>query len=141
MTCESPFQPKLKSEVTGQKSTELSISVAKKLVANMSYSQSRNRVNNRPVKEIELTVEDLQTKFKEQSGLCYWSDLPLNQEFNHIKHHPFAISVERLDNSKGYTYQNTVLTRRLFNLGRMAFDGSEFRHVIKTLKSELSNGC
>jgi hypothetical protein len=111
---------------------------AKKLLANVNYSQGRNRVNKRPVKEILLTEETLIQKYEEQDGKCYWSGLELDENFNYIKHHPFAISVERLDNSKGYTYENTVLTRRLFNLGRMAFPESEFKNVIETLSKEFS---
>ena len=113
---------------------------AKKLLANVHYSQGRNRVNNRSVKEIELNEEDLIKKFESQNGKCYWSGLKLNGEFNNIKHHPFAISVERLDNKKGYTYENTVLTRRIFNLGRMAFPENDFRDVVKILKEEFNNG-
>ena len=106
---------------------------AKKLMANISYSQSRNRVNNRPVKEILLTEDLLIKKYEEQDGKCYWSDLDLDEGFNYIKHHPFAISVERLDNSKGYTYENTVLSRRLFNLGRMAYPENDFKSLISSL--------
>ena len=112
---------------------------AKKLMANVSYSQSRNRVNNRPVKEIFLDENLLIQKFDEQNGKCYWSGLPLKEEYNYIKHHPLAISVERLDNQLGYTYENTVLTRRLYNLGRMAFPENEFRKVLKDLKEEIIN--
>jgi len=111
---------------------------AKKLLANVNYSQGRNRVSNRPIKEITLTEDSLLEKFSKQDGKCYWSGLELNEDFNYIKHHPFAISVERLDNSKGYTYENTVLTRRLFNLGRMAFPESDFKNVVKKLQQEFA---
>jgi hypothetical protein len=119
----------------------MNLKTAKKLMDNVSYSQSRNRVNNRPVKEILLTQELLVKKFKEQNGKCYWSGLPLKEEYNYIKHHPLAISVERLDNSEGYTYENTVLTRRLYNLGRMAFPESEFRRVLEEMNTEIMMGC
>jgi len=111
---------------------------AKKLLSNVRYSQQRNKVNKRPVKEILLTEDMLIQKYEEQCGKCYWSGLKLDENFNYIKHHPFAISVERLDNSKGYTYENTVLTRRLFNLGRMAFPEIEFKKVISALFKEFS---
>lgn len=110
---------------------------AKRLLANVHYSQGRNRVSNRPVKDITLTVSLLKKKFKEQNGKCYWSNLPLNEDYNYIKHHPFAISVERLDNNKGYEYDNVVLTRRLFNLGRMAYPENEFREAINLLTQEM----
>ena len=119
----------------------MNLKTAKKLMANVSYSQSRNRVNNRPVKEILLDEGLLIKKFDEQDGKCYWSGLPLKEEYNYIKHHPLAISVERLDNQLGYTYENTVLTRRLYNLGRMAFPEDEFRKVLKEMNSEIMVEC
>jgi hypothetical protein len=115
----------------------MNLKTAKKLMSNVSYSQSRNRVNNRPVKEILLDEGLLVKKFDEQDGKCYWSGLPLKEEYNYIKHHPLAISVERLDNRLGYTYENTVLTRRLYNLGRMAFPEDEFRKVLKEMNTEI----
>lgn len=115
----------------------MDVKTAKKILGCVNYSQSRNRVNRRPVKDVQITEGDLVRKFFEQKGRCYWSELKLDPNFNRIKHHPFAISVERLDNSKGYTYENTVLTRRIFNLGRMAFPEAEFRRVIEQLKDEM----
>jgi hypothetical protein len=116
----------------------MNLKTAKKILANINYSQGRNRVSNRPVKEISLTPDVLVSKFNEQDGKCFWSKLPLSEEFNYIKHHPFAISADRLDNNKGYTYENTVLTRRLFNLGRMAFPEKDFKEVITMLKQEFA---
>ena len=99
---------------------------------------SRNSVSNRPVKQNLLTVELLQKKFEDQNGRCYWSNLPMDESNNFIKHHPLAISCERLDNKKDYTDENVVLTLRLFNLGRMAFPAEDFFKVISKLKNDLS---
>lgn len=115
----------------------MNIKTAKKLLGGIAYSQGRNRVSGRPVKEITITPEDLIKKYNEQEGKCYWSNLPLNEEYNFIKHHPFAISPERLDNSKPYSYENIVLTRRIFNLGRMAFPAESFQNVMNQLREEL----
>ncbi len=117
----------------------MDIKIAKKMIGGIEYSQGRNRVNNRPVKEILITAEDLVKKYNDQNGKCYWSGLVLDVKFNAIKHHPFAISPERLDNSKAYTYDNVVLTRRIFNLGRMAFPENDFRVVVEDLKSEIKS--
>ena len=77
--------------------------------------------------------------FNKQSGKCYWSNLPLNASYNKIKHHPFAISPERLDNSLPYDINNVVLCRRMFNLGRMAFPEKDFVNVMTQLKEEYTN--
>lgn len=115
----------------------MNLKTAKKMIGGIAYSQGRNKVSNRPVKEISVSPEDLIRKFNDQNGKCFWSNLPLNEEFNYIKHHPFAISPERLDNSKPYCYDNIVLTRRMFNLGRMAFPEDDFKIVMAKLKQEL----
>lgn len=116
----------------------LSIKVAKKMVGAMKYRLQRDIYYKRKIKPITVNEQDLIRKFEEQDGLCYWSGLPLNEDYNDISRHPFAISVERLDNNLGYSYDNIVLTRRIFNLGRSDFSSSEFLDVIKTLKEELS---
>ena len=112
--------------------------VWKKLMANIKYSMGRNKVSGRPVKEIAISGEDLKDIFDEQEGKCYWSNLPLNEDYNFIKHHPFAMSVDRLDNKLGYTKENIVLTRRIFNLGRMSFGHDEFKEVVDLLMEEVT---
>ena len=111
--------------------------VWKKLMKNIRYSMGRNKVSGRPVKEITITPEYLHQLYEKQEGKCYWSGLSLKEEHSWIKHHPFAMSVDRLDNTKGYTPENVVLTRRLFNLGRMSFGHDEFKEVVTKLITEL----
>ena len=82
--------------------------------------QIRNFViegDNNAIFSLEITNEDIIHLYAKQKGRCHYSGLPLKEEFNHIPRHPFAISVERLDNKKGYVLDNIKLTRRLFNLG------------------------
>jgi len=122
----------------------LSLKDAKKIYQNVKFSTSRNewlRGNgeNRVVTEITLTAEDLIRKYEEQNGLCYWSDLLLEPRYNYIKRHPLAISVERLDNSKGYTYENIKLVIRMFNLGRCSYQG-DFHEVVNSLKMRIIYG-
>lgn len=115
----------------------MNIKTAKKLLSGIRYSQGRNKISNRPVKDIEITVYDLIDMYNRQHGNCYWSGLPLDARYNEIKHHPFAISPDRLDNSLAYTVTNVVLTRRMFNLGRMSYPNEEFKIVMEILKHEL----
>ena len=115
----------------------MDIKLAKKMLGGITYSMGRNMVSGRPVKEITITPEDLVSLYKEQGGNCYWSGLPLDPKFNNIKHHPFAISPERLSNSGPYSKDNVRLCRRMFNLGRMAFPEDDFRDVMQTLKEEF----
>jgi hypothetical protein len=111
--------------------------LAKRMLSSIAYSQGRNKVSGRSVKEVTITVQDLIDMYKNQHGNCYWSGLPLDQKFNKIKHHPFAMSPERLDNSLPYDKNNVVLCRRMFNLGRMAFPEKEFGETMEILKEEF----
>jgi len=112
--------------------------LAKKILSGIAYSQGRNRVSNRPIKEVTITEQDLINIFHQQDGKCYWSGLKLDHEYNKIKHHPFATSPERLDNSLPYNKENVVLCRRMFNLGRMAYPEQDFAIVMKQLKNEFN---
>ena len=47
--------------------------------------------------------------------------------------HPLAISVDRLDNKKGYVYGNVALTLRVFNLGKASYTG-DFKSVVNFIK-------
>lgn len=116
---------------------------ARKIYQNIKFSSSRNKWlrshgENRVFTEITLTPEDIISKYNEQCGLCYWSEIPLDPKYNYIKRHPLAISVERVDNTKGYTYDNIKLVIRMFNLGRCSYQG-DFHQVVSELRSKLIN--
>ena len=117
----------------------MDLKLAKGMIGGMAYSQGRNKVSGRPVKAITITEQNLLDIYNNQQGKCYWSGLPLDAKFNKIKHHPFAISPERLDNALPYNKENVVLCRRMFNLGRMAFPEKEFGDAMKLLKEEFKN--
>jgi hypothetical protein len=51
-----------------------------------------------------------------------------------------AISVDRLNNDLGYSYENIVLVRRMFNLGRSSFPEDQYAEVVQILKEEIKNG-
>lgn len=118
----------------------MDLKFAKKILGGIAYSQGRNKVSGRSVKPVTVTEQDLVNMFHKQNGLCYWSKLPLDSKFNSIKHHPFAISPERLDNNLPYDINNVVLCRRIFNLGRMAYPEKDFEEVMRQLKEEFKNG-
>ncbi len=116
----------------------MKIKTAKKLMSNIKFGQTRNAARKDlgqglRVQEIEVTADDIVNKFHEQGGLCYWSGIKMNEDFNYIKRHPLAISVDRLDNKLGYVYDNLALTLRVFNLGKGSFIG-DFSLVIKQIR-------
>ena len=116
----------------------MDVKLAKGMLKTIAYSQGRNKVSGRTVKDVTITIDDLTDIYARQEGKCYWSGLPLDAEYNKIKHHPFAISPERLNNAEPYTKENVVLCRRIFNLGRMDFPQDSFFEVMEQLKEEFS---
>jgi hypothetical protein len=112
---------------------------AKKMIKALQYRKQRDIYYKRTIKEIQITENDLILKFQQQNGKCYWTNLTLNEKYNSISKHPFAISVERLNNDIGYTFDNTVLTRRIFNLGRSDFPEKDFFDIIQSLKEDFKN--
>ena len=59
----------------------------------------------------EIDVEFLTNLWEKQKGLCYYSNIPMN--YNKAE---WRISIERLDNSKGYIPENVVLCCLEFNV-------------------------
>jgi hypothetical protein len=122
---------------------EMNIKTCKKILKNISFSQTRNtsrveKGQNLKVWSLKLTEEDILRKYEEQGGRCYWLGIRLNEKYNYEKKHPLAISVDRIDNSKGYEYDNIVLCLRVLNLGRGSYEG-DFREIIDILMEELND--
>ena len=59
----------------------------------------------------ELTLEIILNKIIQQKGRCYYSNIPLTFK----PKTDWSLSIERLDNKKGYTDKNTVLICLEFN--------------------------
>lgn len=88
--------------------------------------------------EITINENDLVRKYDEQFGLCHWSKIPMDVKNNSIPNHPLAISVDRIDPALGYTYDNTLLVLRLFNLGRNRYSFDDFPNIVQKLKESLN---
>ena len=62
--------------------------------------------------EFSLTLSQVLDMLEQQRGRCYYSSVPL--EYKQI-HAPWRLSIERLNNSIGYTEENCVLIAIEFN--------------------------
>lgn len=98
----------------------------------------RLRKGNQSTKrhEVTITIEDLKRIYNEQDGKCYWLGIPMSLEDLFVSHSPFAPSVDRIDNQKGYHSDNIVLATRFANKGRGAYMGDDFGPRIKKLLKE-----
>jgi len=77
-----------------------------------------------------LTFNELMLIYEQQDGLCYYSGIPLDP----VSGNTFTLSLERLDNSLSYSYDNCVLIIQLMNSCRNHAQWS--RRKVLTLLNE-----
>lgn len=92
------------------------------------------RRHNQTGIEVEIDEEFILQLYESQGGRCYWSGLrmipsPQNK-------YPFQPSVDRIDNSKGYTKTNVVLCCFSMNMGRNSISKELFEEFMFALKTE-----
>ena len=89
----------------------------------------QNLVNNAKKRNIEvhITKEYIEILYKEQKGLCAVTNLPM--EFSAAKEgkNSFAVSVDRIDSSKGYTEENVRLVCARVNLLKMELEDEQLK--------------
>jgi len=72
--------------------------------------------------EFSLTASDLVDMWNAQGGICCYSGLQMELQPNSL----FSVSVERVDNSIGYTVENTVLVCKAVNSMKSSMTGEQF---------------
>lgn len=85
--------------------------------------------------EFDLTIEFLEQLFAKQHGLCHWLGIPMLPSVENRD--PRRPSVDRLDNSRGYTQDNVVLTCMFANLGRSAATVQQMRTFVASLRETM----
>lgn len=110
------------------------------LMANVNKTRIvvRGRKDKQP--KVEITENDLRVQFQKQGGRCYWLGVKLNPKDIFRSYYPLSMSVDRLDNSRGYTVDNIVITSRFANLGRGKCDVKEFKKIMKKVKGTVRHG-
>jgi hypothetical protein len=84
---------------------------------------------NRKATDDIIRKEFIFELYEKQNGLCYWLKIPLDLTYNNKSLSP---SIDRLDNDKGYSFDNIVLSSRFANLGRNTSTKEEFEEILKT---------
>ena len=89
--------------------------------------------------EVTITERDLIQIYKNQNGKCYWSGYPLNPNDVFKARCPWAMSLDRLDDKKGYVPGNVVLTTRAENLGRKDTSLKDYQKYVDTRNKYFLN--
>jgi hypothetical protein len=112
----------------------------KKLISNSKSSGRRANAMTLKRRGIELPFEikpeDLKNIYDAQNEKCYWFAVKLDPMLIFDKHNPLSMSVDRLDNEKGYKKDNIVICCRLANLGRQNCDIEKFKSIVEYLKAK-----
>jgi len=75
-----------------------------------------------------ITVDDIKEIYKNQHGECYWFGVDLEPSL--IPRYPFQPSIDRLDNSRGYTRDNIVLSCVVANVGRNSSSVDDWKNFL-----------
>ncbi|NBN99704.1 MAG: hypothetical protein EBV19_10780, partial [Flavobacteriia bacterium] len=86
--------------------------------------------------EINISIEDLKEIYNKQNGKCFWFNVSLDINSVLEKGNLLSMSVDRIDNNKGYTKDNIVICCRFANLGRQDCNFDRFKDIIKYIKNE-----
>lgn len=92
-------------------------------VLKQMINSSKDRNHSPP----EFDFDDLVELFNKQHGLCYYSGIPMT--FGSYKDKSWILSAERLDNTKGYTKDNTVMVCWEFNVPHLQWSKEKIEHV------------
>lgn len=121
----------------------------KKLLGNVRLVAGRHNGSRHTFKQdnpnarlVSITEKDLLDQFHKQNGCCYWFGLEINPHDIFRIRYPLAMSVDRIDNERGYEVGNFIITTRMANLGRGNCNFQDFKKImtiIKTPNEELSH--
>jgi hypothetical protein len=84
-------------------------------------------------RKFELTDEIIMKKLKEQKECCYISNLPISL----VPKNPYSLSIDRIDNNKGYTIENTIIVTKFINNCKNTLSIDEFIKCIKEVYNNI----
>jgi hypothetical protein len=93
--------------------------------------------------KILLTPLDIENKWYEQDGRCYWFGIPLNLGLLYNDHpgwypaHPLAPSIDKMNPDGDYSYDNIVICTRFANFGRNVYPFDGFHQVVALVAESM----
>tara|TARA_S200000501_G_scaffold294463_1_gene280211 strand:+ start:849 stop:1343 length:495 start_codon:yes stop_codon:yes gene_type:complete len=136
--------PKKRYNMDGTGSPYASVKNCWKLLVNRAKGNAKpgymkgNGVARTESLEVNIDEQWLKEQYERQNKCCYWSGYPIDIESVKERNNPLAPSLDRLDDNKGYTKDNVVLTIRLFNLGRQTCPEKKFRGVCDKIRDHYN---
>lgn len=85
--------------------------------------------------QFTITEQNLIDQFNKQSGLCYYTNLPMDMEIGSNDWN--VVSVDRIDSNAGYTPDNIVLCRKIANFMKNTLSIDQFKYEIVELSKCL----
>jgi hypothetical protein len=105
-----------------------------KVKISASSKSRRVRTGSGKARKVTINAKDLERKFKEQAGLCYWTGIPIDINLIFTSdYNKLAPSVDRIDSDKDYHYDNVCITFRFINYGIGSCSPKKARHYIKVI--------
>jgi hypothetical protein len=80
---------------------------------------------------VSITWQDLKVQFHKQQGKCYWLGIALSPDDVFRTGYPLTMSVDRIDNARGYEHDNFVIASRFANLARGNTPHDEFKEIME----------
>jgi hypothetical protein len=102
-------------------------------------SNMKGRTRQKGWEEVEWTKEEIEEKL---SGCCEVTGIPFDTERSTGENHmsnPFIGSPDRIDNSKGYTKENTRWVVLIFNVMHGNFSDEQVKQFIEHLRNNEIN--
>ena len=100
--------------------------------AGYSKEEIEKKMNMKQKDPKSVLIQHLQKVWVSQRGLCYYSGVPMKEEYLFTRDQNIeAISVERIDNSKGYVVGNVRLVLRAMNKFRSVSGETQFIDLLK----------
>lgn len=86
--------------------------------------------------DFDLTIDFIAAAL--QKGACQATGLPFDLKASDTFHNPFAPSVDRKDNSKGYTLDNVQIVCTIYNIGKGEHEEEIFEQMCVAVAEKVA---
>lgn len=93
----------------GKRKTEARVSDTYRSYLNNLFNQSKSRNKTSRNIDWQITLDDLTALWEKQEGRCAISGVFLTHHKDGTGHKEYNVSIDRIQNTRGYTPQNTQL--------------------------------